>query len=106
MQDFNALIRLRNDLVHVKPIEVPWPSEAEPAVSWSYRAPLSRLESRGVIQPPAGPPVPWRQQIWLPEVAQWAHAVAVQTMRAVATWPREERVSALLGLLTNNVATV
>ncbi len=78
-QDFNCLIKLRNALVHAKPITVPWAFDDDP----EYK-PLPLLKhfiDRKIIDKPPNREVPWRQILVVPEVAAWAYDVAVRVIK-------------------------
>lgn len=70
-QDFAALIKVRNGLVHLK-AEQYWPGESGLLVSSMGEAVLRSLESRRLIEPspPANPG--WLNRISTPAVARWA----------------------------------
>ncbi len=87
-QDFDALMALRNALVHVKPMSVYWAMEtdldAKPLTE--YPKPVRHLAKRKVITLPELQPHTWRQLVGTPPVARWGHNVAVRTMQHIAKW--------------------
>jgi hypothetical protein len=76
-QDLGLLFKLRNLIVHPRPESVilnPEPDESHPNI-------VSSLAARGIIEPPAsGAAIAWRQYVFVPTVAAWAHNVAVGTI--------------------------
>jgi len=86
MQDFEALMSLRNTLVHLKPQTVQWPVEEDLASTnpQDLPKPIRHLTNTKVIRLAEKHPYTWRHLVSTPEVARWAYNVAVRAMLDLA----------------------
>ena len=82
IQEFEALVALRNLFIHVKPVAVlNLPGESAGTKCERPPAPVRHLANRKVIIIPKKNPYSWPLLAATPAVASWAHDTAVDTRR-------------------------
>lgn len=82
-QDFNCLIKIRNALIHSKPVWLPMQTK-EIKPSNEYPKFIQHLTSKGIIPEPKKPPLSsWESLITVPKVAFWSYKTAYEMIISI-----------------------